>query len=63
MAFLFQCPKNTAGLLIRLKAGIAQLVEHLVANEDVAGSSPVSRSNLKPQEHFGVFLFGLMISS
>jgi hypothetical protein len=27
------------------KAGIAQLVEHHVANVTVAGSSPVSRSN------------------
>ena len=29
------------------KAGIAQLVELLVANEKVAGSSPVSRSTKK----------------
>ena len=29
------------------KAGIAQLVEHHVANVNVAGSSPVSRSNEK----------------
>ena len=26
-------------------AGVAQLVEHFLAKEDVAGSSPVSRSN------------------
>ena len=27
-------------------ACLAQLVEHLVANEDVAGSNPVARTNL-----------------
>ena len=30
-----------------IKAGIAQLVEHRVANAKVAGSNPVSRSTLK----------------
>ena len=39
------------------------MVEHLVANEDVASSSLVSRSNLKPQDHLGVFFFGQMIFS
>ena len=29
----------------RQRAGVAQLVEHHVANVDVAGSNPVSRSN------------------
>lgn len=27
------------------EAGVAQLVEHFVANEDVRGSSPLTRSN------------------
>ena len=30
----------------RSEAGVAQLVERLVANEKVAGSNPVSRSKL-----------------
>ena len=30
--------------LVKGYAGIAQLVEHLTCNEDVAGSSPVSSS-------------------
>ena len=30
-----------------LFAGVAQLVEHLVANEKVVGSSPITRSKLR----------------
>ena len=33
--------------LVKGYAGIAQLVEHLTCNEDVAGSSPVSSSIFK----------------
>jgi hypothetical protein len=33
-------------------AGIAQLVEHLTCNEDVAGSSPVSSSILFYMDRF-----------
>ena len=31
-------------------AGVAQLVEHDLAKVGVAGSSPVSRSNLRPSQ-------------
>ena len=35
--------------LVKGYAGIAQLVEHLTCNEDVAGSSPVSSSILSSE--------------
>lgn len=31
-------------------AGVAQLVEHLLAMQDVVGSSPITRSNMKRSE-------------
>ncbi len=40
-------------VLKKLNAGIAQLVERNLAKVDVAGSSPVSRSNIPIQ--FGIF--------
>ncbi len=33
-----------------INAGVAQLVEHHVANVEVAGSSPVSRSTLTQEK-------------
>ena len=44
-AFVYRV-KIVTSLLLRLIAGIAQLVERRVANAKVAGSSPVSRSPL-----------------
>ncbi len=35
----------TIGKLLACDAGIAQLVEHVLAKHKVAGSTPVSRSN------------------
>lgn len=34
-------------IIIRAYAGIAQLVEHLIRNEGVAGSNPVSGTTLR----------------
>ena len=33
--------------MVKVSAGIAQLVEHLLAKEDVEGSSPFSRSTTR----------------
>ncbi len=41
--------------MIRAYAGIAQLVEHLIRNEGVAGSSPVSGTINKKHRHLPVF--------
>ena len=34
-------------------AGLAHLVERLLAKQQVVGSSPISRSNLRPLSSFG----------
>jgi hypothetical protein len=41
-----------------LFAGVAQLVEHLLAKEKVAGSNPVSRSNYPSVNRLVGFSFG-----
>ena len=38
-------------------AGVAQLVEHDLAKVGVAGSSPVSRSNLRLHENEAFFIY------
>ena len=43
------------GYIIRAYAGIAQLVEHLIRNEGVAGSNPVSGTINKIPAFAGVF--------
>ena len=44
-------------VIIRAYAGIAQLVEHLIRNEGVAGSSPVSGTTNKKPVFAGFFIF------
>ena len=38
-------------------AGIAQLVEHLIRNEGVVGSSPVTGTSIKKIPSRGFFIF------
>ena len=42
---------------IPLDASVAQLVEQLIRNQQVAGSSPVTSSKQKSTAYGGVFLF------
>src|SRR5690606_18487922 len=44
--FKFAVLLNEEGILSRIKARVAQLVEHDLAKVGVAGSSPVSRSSM-----------------
>ena len=38
-------------------AGIAQLVEHLIRNEGVVGSSPITGTSYKKNPQMGIFYF------
>lgn len=38
-------PSDSTTFRFKLHAGVAQLVEHFLAKEDVVGSSPITRSN------------------